>query len=59
LKEQPKRGQAISHVAVFIPKEHALKTILSEDVREALAKTMMLRPDQHITLGQSVGYPKN
>jgi nitroreductase len=126
LRERPKRGQAISHVEVFIPKEHVLKRILSEDAheamgmqefvksvpvnliyvsdyskralgtdedkpfysgahsgfisqnvylfcaseglatvvrglvdREALAKTMMLRTEQHITLGQSVGYPKN
>jgi SagB-type dehydrogenase family enzyme len=26
--------------------------------REAMAKTMLLRPEQHVTLAQSIGYPK-
>jgi hypothetical protein len=26
--------------------------------REAMAKVMQLRPEQHITFAQSVGYPK-
>jgi nitroreductase len=37
-----------------------LATVVRESIdRPALARAMRLRPDQKITLAQTVGYPKN
>jgi SagB-type dehydrogenase family enzyme len=52
-------GFISQNVYLFCASEGLATVVRGLVDREALAKTMMLRPDQHITLGQSVGYPKN
>ncbi len=46
------------NVYLFCASEGLEAVVRGSINREALAKTMKLRPDQKITLAQSVGYPK-
>ena len=46
------------NVYLFCASENLTVVVRGNINREALAKTMKLRPDQKITLAQSVGYPK-
>ncbi len=52
-------GFISQNVYLFCASEGLATVVRGMVDRQAMAKTMMLRPDQHITLGQSVGYPKN
>jgi hypothetical protein len=45
-------------VYLFCASEGLATVVRGSVPREALAKVMKLRPDQVITLGQTVGYPK-
>ena len=47
------------NVYLFCASEGLEAVVRGNIDRAALAKTMKLRPDQKITLAQSVGYPKN
>ena len=51
-------GFISQNVYLFCASEGLATVIRGLIDREATAKTMMLRPDQHITLSQSIGYPK-
>jgi nitroreductase len=51
-------GFISQNVYLFCASEGLATVVRGLVDREAIAKTMMLRPDQHITLAQSVGYPK-
>lgn len=46
------------NVYLFCASERLATVVRASIDREALAKTMKLRPDQKIALAQSVGYPK-
>jgi len=52
-------GFISQNVYLFCASEGLATVVRGLVDREAMAKTMMLRPDQHITLSQSIGYPKN
>jgi SagB-type dehydrogenase family enzyme len=51
-------GFISQNVYLFCASEGLATVVRGLIDREAMAKTMMLRPDQHITLAQSVGYLK-
>jgi SagB-type dehydrogenase family enzyme len=52
-------GFISQNVYLFCASEGLATVVRGSVDREAMVKTMMLLPDQHITLSQSVGYPKN
>jgi SagB-type dehydrogenase family enzyme len=51
-------GLISQNVYLFCASEGLATVVRGLLDREALAKTMKLRPDQHVTFAQSVGYPK-
>jgi len=51
-------GFISQNVYLFCASEDLATVVRGLVDREAMAKTMMLRPEQRITLAQSVGYPK-
>ncbi len=51
-------GFISQNVYLFCASEGLAAVVRGLVDREAMAKTMMLRPEQHVTLAQSVGYPK-
>jgi SagB-type dehydrogenase family enzyme len=51
-------GFISQNVYLFCASEGLATVVRGSVPREALAKVMKLRPDQVITLGQTVGYPK-
>jgi SagB-type dehydrogenase family enzyme len=51
-------GFISQNVYLFCASEGLATVVRGLVDREAMAKTMMLRPNQHITLAQSIGYPK-
>ncbi len=51
-------GFISQNVYLFCASEGLITVVRGLVDREATAKTMKLRPEQHITLAQTVGYPK-
>jgi nitroreductase len=51
-------GFIAQNVYLFCSSEELATVVRASIDRPALAKVMKLRPDQKITLAQSVGYPK-
>jgi nitroreductase len=51
-------GVIVENVYLFCAAEGLATVVRAMIDRPALAKAMKLRPDQTITLSQSVGYPK-
>lgn len=51
-------GFISQNVYLFCASEGLTTVVRGLVDREAMAKTMMLRPEQHVTLAQSIGYPK-
>jgi len=51
-------GFIAENVYLFCASEGLVAVVRASVPRDALAKRLQLRPEQHITLAQSVGYPK-